>query len=208
MAFQAKSGSPREKWIAALLPTVGIILITFIYTSFFLMPTMQSVDEEYKRSMASAISADVIMKLQVNVAQLREEKEELDNTINSVSDEASAKSVAFEELSPTAKHGAVTALFREYDAAIINDQVVADVSLSKLRSNSIDTLETMVSKKAINFRKLTLTADYVTVVELLEKLPEIEGVIPISIMLDKKKGIDPSDESGLLSPVWTVTLLM
>ena len=45
-------------------------------------------------------------------------------------------------------------------------------------------------------------------VELLEKLPEIEGVIPISIMLDKKKGIDPSDESGLLSPVWTVTLLM
>jgi hypothetical protein len=111
-------------------------------------------------------------------------------------------------LSPTAKHSAVTTLCREHGVAILQDQTVDSIKLPALRNRSIETLQSLVSEEATSFRELTLAGDYSTIVTLLKKLPEVSGVIPVSVTLKKEKVTDSSRDSSSPAVSWTVGLLM
>ena len=129
-------------------------------------------------------------------------------SIRSVEDEVTAKSVAYERSSPTAKHLAVTALFKEYQVALLQDQTAEEIRLPKIRGKSIEILRSLLPEEAINFRELTLTADYLTIITLLKKLPEISGVLPVNITLQKTTKVAASEKPNGPSLVWTITLLM
>lgn len=208
MALQTTSGSSREKWVAAFLPAVAIILITFMYINFSLQPKLAKVEREYNTAIDRAVPTQVVTMLQGEVKKLRNDKIDLSNTIDSVQEEIAVKSVAFEQLSPTAKHSAVTALFKEYEVAILEDQVVKEVMLPTLRNESLQTLRSLVPEKAVNFRELTLTADYSTIVALLRKLPDIAGVVPISLTLTKNDKTSSKIDFAMPKVLWKITLLM
>ena len=208
MALQTTSGSSREKWVAAFLPAVAIILITFMYINFSLQPKLEKVEREYSTAIDRAVPTQVVTMLEGELKKLRNDKIELSNTIESVQEEIAAKSVAFEQLSPTAKHSAVTALFKEYEVAILEDQVVKEVRLPKLRDESLQTLRSLIPEEAVNFRELTLTADYTTIVALLRKLPDIEGVVPVSLTLTKNDKQTSKIDFAMPKVFWKVTLLM
>ncbi len=208
MAIQKKSGSAREKWMAAFLPSVAMILIAFMYINFFMKPEFETAQRKFDAAMGSVVPQAVITELDNKWGQLRDDQTELQDTIKSVEDEVTAKSVAYERLSPTAKHLAVTALFKEYQVAILQDQIVEEIRLPKIRGKSIETLRSLLPEEAINFRELTLTTDYPTIITLLKKLPEISGVLPVNITLQKTTKLASSEKPNAPSPVWTITLLM
>ncbi len=208
MALQTTSGSSREKWVAAFLPAVAIILITFMYINFSLQPKLAKVEREYNTAIDRAVPTQVVTMLQGEVKKLRNDKIDLSNTIDSVQEEIAVKSVAFEQLSPTAKHSAVTALFKEYEVAILEDQVVKELMLPTLRNESLQTLRSLIPEKAVNFRELTLTADYSTIVALLRKLPDIAGVVPISLTLTKNDKTSSKIDFATPKVLWKITLLM
>ena len=208
MALQKKSGSAREKWMAAFLPSVAMILIAFMYINFFMKPDFETVQRKLDAAMGSVVPQAVITELANDWGQLRDDQTELQDTIRSVEDEVTAKSVAYERLSPTAKHLAVTALFKEYQVALLQDQTAEEIRLPKIRGKSIEILRSLLPEEAINFRELTLTADYLTIITLLKKLPEISGVLPVNITLQKTTKVAASEKPNGPSLVWTITLLM
>ena len=62
MALQTTSGSLREKWVAAFLPTAAIILVAFLYFNFSLNPEMKEVEnmicgEKVTGSLAKKLAA-------------------------------------------------------------------------------------------------------------------------------------------------------
>jgi len=208
MAFQATNGSTREKWVAAFLPSIAIVFVTFMYFTFYANSEMEAVERQFNAAVASSIPPSAVDQLNNQWQHLLAEQTALQSTIDAAEAEVTAKSVAFEQLSPTAKHGAVTALFQKYNVAILQDQAASETSLPTLGNKSTEILRSILSKDAIHFRDLTLTADYPTVVALLKNLPEIPGVLPVSIMLEKTKIVASSDAPEGPSAVWTVTLLM
>lgn len=208
MAFQPTSGSQREKWVAALIPAVAILLVAFMYITFYANPELKKVESQFNSAVSGGVTPDIIAKLDWDVKQLRDERTELQRTIRAVDEEVTAKSGAFQTLSPTAKHSAVTALCREHGVAILQDQTVKEIRLPALRQESFEALQSLVPRDAISFRELTLVADYATIVVLLEKLPEIPGVIPVSMTLKKSKVADSSGDSQNPAVSWTVGLLM
>lgn len=208
MAFQTTSGSARERWVAAFLPAVATILIAFTYFFFYLNPAIQAVESDFETTKSEAVIPRVVKELNDELEQLQDDQTELEKTINSADDETVVKSAAFEQLSSTAKHRAVTALFQEFDIAILEDQKVQQINLPSLSSESVKVLKSSINKEAANFRNLTLTADYNTIVTLLRKLPEIQGVLPIAITLEKAKASKKLNDLEKQSAVWTITLLM
>lgn len=208
MAFQATSGSQREKWVGAFIPAVAILLVTFMYFTFYANPEMKKVETKYQSAVSEAVTPDVVAKLDYDANKLREEQTELRRTISSVDEEVASKSGTFGQLTPTAKHSAVTALCREHGVAILLDQSVREISLPPLRKKSVDTLKSLLPKDSTSFRELTLSADYRTMVKLLNKLPDVPGVIPLSVKLQKSKAADYSNDSSTPSVSWTVGLLM
>ena len=208
MAFQTTSGSAREKWVAAFLPTAAIALIAFMYFTFYLNPAIQTVESDYETAESEAVIPRVVKELNDELQQLQDNQTKLENTINSADDETAAKAAAFEQLSPTTKHRAVTALFQEFDVAILQDEKAPQANLPSVSSESVKVLKSNVNKEAANFRDLTLTADYNTIVTLLKKLPEIQGVLPVAITLKKPKASKTLNDSENPSAVWTITLLM
>ncbi len=208
MAFKTTSGSTREKWVAAFLPTMAIILASFMYITFYAGPEAETVERQYKAAMDDVIPMQFVKQLEDELQQLIAEQDEMQSTIGSVEEELTVKSVAFEQLSPTSKHNAVIALLQEYNVAILEDQISRDINLPTLRSDSAKILQSLLPEDAINFRDLKLTADYPTVVELLKKLPEIQGVLPVNVLLEKTKSVASSDEAKSSTAVWTLTVLM
>ncbi len=53
MAFKTTSGSTREKWVAAFLPTMAIILASFMYITFYASPEAETVERQYKAAMSN-----------------------------------------------------------------------------------------------------------------------------------------------------------
>lgn len=213
MALQTTSGSQREKWVAAFLPSVAIFLVAFLYFNFYAIPEMDAVEQKYNDAVAEAVPPFALTKLEEELQQLRDNQKEMEGTIGSVEDEVTAKSMAYRKLSPTAKHGKVTALFQEFDVAILEDQTTREIKVPTLRKNSIEVLQSLLPEEVVNYRNLTLMTDYPTIVALLKKLPEISGVLPINITLKKTKSVPIktapiSEQKEGPSAVWTVTLLM
>ena len=208
MAFQATSGSQREKWVAAFIPAVAILMISFFYFTFFANPELKKVESKFNSAVSGTVTPDVIAKLEWDAKQLRKDRTELKGVISAVNEEVAAKSGAFQKLSPTAKHSAVTELCREHGVAILKDQTVNEIRLPSLRRKSVETLTSLVPRDAIGFRELTVTADYATIVVLLKKLPEVSGVIPVSVKLEKGKVADSLGGSRGPPVSWTVGLLM
>lgn len=208
MAFQATSGSQREKWVGAFIPAAAILLIGFFYINFYAAPELEKVERKFNSTIVGGVGPEVVARLNANAKKLREDQAEMKRMIRSVDDEIAAKSAAFESLNPTAKHSAVTALCRDHDIAILQDQTVKEIRLPPLRRESIETLKSLVSEDAIGFRELTLAANYATVVSLMKKLHKIPGVIPVSVQLKKSKIVDSSRESEQPEVSWTVGLLM
>lgn len=208
MALQISSGSQREKWVAAFIPATAILLVGFLYITFSALPAFNKVEREFKAAVTGGVGLGVVENLQAQAQRLREERAELRRTIRSFDDEVAARSEAFQQLSPTARHGAVIALCREHGVAILQDQTVDSIRLPELRSRSVETLQSLVSEEATSFRELTLAGDYATVVRLLKALPEVPGVIPVSVTLKKSKVADSSGDSPDPAVSWTVGLLM
>ncbi|MEO1523893.1 MAG: hypothetical protein AAFX06_00575 [Planctomycetota bacterium] len=204
MAFQATSGSKREKWVATFIPAVAIFMVAFFYFTFYASPELQKVEGKYNSAVRGTVTPDVIAQLEWNASKLRDEREDLNTMIRSGDEELQAKSQAFRELSPTAKHSAVTALCREQGVAILKDDAVKDLRLPSLRQKSVETLTSLVPPDSIGFRELTVSADYTRIVSLLKELPKIPGVVPVSVKL--KKGKAPPNQSPEIS--WTFGLLM
>lgn len=208
MALQVTSGSQREKWVAAFIPAVGILLIAFLYITFYVLPAFNEAESKFSSAVSGAVGLDLVAELEADAQALRSERIDLQRSIRSVDDEVTAKSEDFLQLSPTAKHGAVTALCREHGVAILQDQTVKEIRLPTLRQESVETLQSLVPKDATSFRELTLAGDYATIVTLLNKLPKVPGVIPVSVKL-KKAGVDDSSgDSPSPAVSWTVGLLM
>jgi hypothetical protein len=211
MAIQVSSGSQREKWVAVFLPATAILLVAFMYITFYALPAFNETEREYNSVVSGGVGPEVVASLQAEADALRREQAQLQRTIRLVDDEVIAKSEGFKQLSPTAKHSAVTALCRKLGVAVVQDQAVNDIRLPTLRSDSIETLQTLISKDATSFRELTLSADYPTIVTLMQELPKVPGVIPISVKLTKKTNSNATDSSGVFSSPavsWTVGLLM
>ncbi|MEE3076921.1 MAG: hypothetical protein VX739_14650, partial [Planctomycetota bacterium] len=60
----------------------------------------------------------------------------------------------------------------------------------------------------IHFRELTLMANYTAIVELLNELPKIPGVVPVRVALDKTNQSESAKDSSGPAVKWIVTLLM
>ncbi|MEL6105038.1 MAG: hypothetical protein AAFU85_03340 [Planctomycetota bacterium] len=204
MAFQATSGSKREKWVATFIPAVAIFMGAFFYFSFYASPELQKVEGKYNSAVRGTVTPDVIAQLEWSANKLRDERDQLNTSIRSGNEELQAKSQAFRELSPTAKHSAVIALCREQGVAILKDDAIKDVRLPHLRQTSVETLASLVPPDSIGFRELTVSANYTRIVALLIKLPEIPGVVPVSVKLEKGKAAP--NASPEIS--WTFGLLM
>ncbi len=208
MALQVTSGSQREKWVAAFIPAVAILLVGFLYITFSALPAFNKTEKEFQAAVGGGLGLNAIEQLEAEAQQLRDEQTELQRTIASFDDEVTAKSAAFQRLSLTAKHSAVTALCREHGVAILQDQTADSIKLPALRNKSVETLQSLVSEEATSFRELTLTGDYATIVTLLKKLPEASGVIPVSVTLKKAKAADSPGDSLNPAVSWTIGLLM
>ncbi|MEL7499750.1 MAG: hypothetical protein AAFN77_19260 [Planctomycetota bacterium] len=211
MALKASSGSPREKWVLTFIPTVAIFMLAFGYIAFFVNPAMKKLQGKYDSAKSSTITPDVIDQLKWQKEQLLKQQIEMQEIVRSVAKEVAAKSEAFQQLSPTEKHSGVMALCREHGVAILQDTTVKNIALPTLRSKSVETLRLLVPKEAIGFRELTLEASYGKIVALLKSLPDIPGVIPVKVQLEKTA----KPESGSVLSVssgtqvsWTVGLLM
>jgi hypothetical protein len=208
MTLQVTSGSQREKWVAAFIPATAILLVSFLYITFFAMPAFNATEKEFNGAVAGVDSLNVVEELETETQQLRDDRTELRRTISSFDDEVTAKAEAFQELSPTAKHSAVTALCRKHGVAVLQDQTVDSIKLPALRNKSVEALKSLVSEEATSFRELTLAGDYATIVTLLKNLPEVSGVIPVSLTLKKVKVINSSGDAPNPAVSWTVGLLM
>ena len=209
MALQTTSGSLREKWVAAFLPTAAIILVAFLYFNFSLNPEMGEVEKEYKAAKAASVSqADIDMR-QSQSEELRNEVDELEKAKKSFETEMEEKKKEFTQRKPTEKHSAVTELFQKYDVAVIQDQLVDEISLPTVSNESIENLKTLQGfQELIHFRELTLMANYTAIVELLNEVPKIPGVIPVRVALDKTNQAESAKESEGPTLKWIVTLLM
>ena len=103
MALQTTSGSLREKWVAAFLPTAAIILVAFLYFNFSLNPEMGEVEKEYKAAKAASVSqADIDMR-QSQSEELRNEVDELEKAKKSFETEMEVKKKEFTQRKPTEK---------------------------------------------------------------------------------------------------------
>lgn len=119
------------------------------------------------------------------------------------------KKKEFTQRKPTEKHSAVTELFQKYDVAVIQDQLVDEISLPTVSNKSIENLKTLEGfQELIHFRELTLMANYTAIVELLNEVPRIPGVIPVRVALDKTNQAESAKESEGPTLKWIVTLLM
>ena len=208
MAVQITSGSQREKWVATAMPATAILLVGFLYISFYAMPAFEKTEKEYNRAIEGGVQPDVVADLDAEAQQLRDDQTELERIISSFDDELTQKSDSFQRLSPTLKHSAVTALCREHGVAVMRDEPVDSIRLSGIRNKSVETLQTLISKEATSFRELTVACDYATIVTLLKKLPEVSGVIPVSVTLKKASISDSLSDSPSSAISWTVGLLM
>ena len=209
MALQTTSGSLREKWVAAFLPTAAIILVAFLYFSFSLNPEMEEVKKEYDAAKAASVSQADIDMLKSQSEELRNEVDELENAKKSFETEMEDKKKDFTQRKPTEKHGAVTELFQRYDVAVIQDQLVDEISLPTVSNKSIENLKTFDGfQELIHFRELTLMANYTAIVELLNELPKIPGVVPVRVALDKTNQSESAKDSSGPAVKWIVTLLM
>ena len=119
--------------------------------------------------------------------QLRNDRDALRDTIRSFDDEVTEKSEAFQQLSPTAKHSAVTALCRQHGVAILQDQSVEAINLPDLRNKSVETLQSLVSKEATSFRELTLACDYTPIVTLLKKFDLQTAGMPVTTSITSEE---------------------
>jgi hypothetical protein len=204
MALQVSSGSQREKWVAALIPATIILLGGFLYITFYALPAFNETEKKFQRIADRSVGLDVVAELEAEAQKLRDDRAELQRTISSFDEEVAKKSESFHQLSPTARHSAVTALCRDHGVAILQDQPVDSLKLPSLRKKSIETLQSLVPEEATSFRELTLSGDYGTIVTLLKKLPKVPGVIPVSVTFKKTK----VDASPSPAASWTVRLLM
>ena len=209
MALQTTSGSLREKWIAAFLPTAAIILVAFLYFNFSLNPEIKEVEKEYDAAKATEVTQAEIDMLKSQSDELRSEVLELEKAKKSFKTEMEDKKKKFTQQKPTEKHGAVTELFQKYDVAVIQDQLVDEISLPTVSNKSIENLKTFDGfQDLIHFRELTLMADYTAIVELLNELPKIPGVVPVRVALDKTNQSESAKDSSGPAVKWIVTLLM
>ncbi len=209
MALQTTSGSLREKWVAAFLPTAAIILVAFLYFNFSLNPEMKEVEKEYNAAKATEVTQAEIDMLKSQSDELRSEVLELETAKKSFETEMEEKKKEFTQQKPTEKHGAVTELFQKYDVAVIQDQLVDEISLPTVSNKSIENLKTFDGfQDLIHFRELTLMADYTAIVELLNELPKIPGVVPVRVALDKTNQSESAKDSSGPAVKWIVTLLM
>ena len=189
------------------MPATAILLVGFLYISFYAMPAFEKTEKEYNRAIEGGVQPDVVADLDAEAQQLRDDQAELQRIISSFDDELTEKSNSFQRLNPTVKHSAVTALCREHGIAVVEDQPVDSIKLSGIRHKSVETLKSLVSKET-SFRELTVACDYATIVTLLKKLPEVSGVIPVSVTLEKATVSDPLIDSRSSAVSWTVGLLM
>ncbi len=208
MDFKTTSGSTREKWVAAFLPAMAIILASFMYITFYARPEAETVEREYNAAINNATPLQFVKQLEDELQQLTAEQKEMQSRVDSVEEELTEKSVAFEQLSPISRHNAVIALLQKYNVALLKDQISRDINLPIFRSDSVEILQSLLPQDTISFRDLRLTADYPTVVELLKKLPEIPGVLPVNVLLEKTKSVATSDEPEDETAVWTLTVLI
>ncbi|MEM7473743.1 MAG: hypothetical protein AAF483_02045 [Planctomycetota bacterium] len=208
MAFQATSGSQREKWVAAFIPGMAILLITFMYVTFFGFPAERDAKRKLTAASSGALGVNELAELEFQATTLRNERTELQETIRLVNEEVKVKSAAFQELTPTGRHNALTALCREHGVAILKDEPVAKLRLPDLRQKSVETLQSLVSKNATGFRELTVAADYSTIVDLLKEIPQVPGVIPVSVKLEKANVNKVWIGSASTEVSWTIGLLM
>ncbi len=208
MAFQAASGSQREKWVATFLPAMGILLVAFMYISFFGYPALNEAENELKSASTGALGVNELAELKFQAKKLRDEQTTLQQTIRLVADEMKTKSAAFRELSPTARHNALTALCREHEVAILRDEPLTSLVLPELRKKSVETLQSLVSADATSFRELTVAANYATIVALLKELPEVPGIIPVSVKMQKANASNSRVGSSGTGVSWTIGLLM
>ena len=204
MALQVSSGSQREKWVAALIPATMILLGGFLYITFYALPAFNETEKKFQRIADRSVGLDVVAELEAEAQKLRDDRAELQRTISSFDEEVAEKSESFQQLSPTARHSAVTALCRDHGVAILQDQPVDSLKLPPLRKKSIETLQSLVPEEATSFRELTLSGDYDTIVTLLRKLPKVPGVIPVSVTFRKTKVVASPGPAAS----WTVGLLM
>ncbi|MEL6898310.1 MAG: hypothetical protein AAFP90_19605, partial [Planctomycetota bacterium] len=207
MAFQTTNGSQRERWVLAFLPAVAIFALAFFYMMFFALPTVARAERDYRNAVTGSVPPGVVDALNQRTRDLAQQQTELRRMMESAEQEVADKARAFQTLSPTAKHAAVTRLIQDQGVAILMDQPVTEVTLPNLRAQSVQTLRSLVPEDSLGFRELTLSGDYATIVLILEKLPEIAGVIPFSITLEKGNLRDASGRATASSVSWKVGLL-
>jgi len=160
MALQVTSGSQREKWVAAFIPAAAILLVGFLYITFYALPAFNETEKEFQGAVGGGVGLNVIADLEAKAQQLRDDRTELQRTISSFDDEVTARSEAFQRLTETSQPNlAATA-----DAAADGQgfrRVAARFPERRIHINAIDSAAALVYGKSVAATTLGKPRGYV-----------------------------------------------
>jgi len=208
MAFQTASGSPRERWIKALLPTAAILLVYVVFVYHGNNQELTDLRTDLKKVSDEAPSDADILTARFKVDDARAKRDKLQDQVEEAQAEIDLSLARFTGGSPTARVLQLDRLCRELSIAVVRQTLTTEVNFSVSRRKSLDTLRKLADQE-ITFRQLDVVAHYGDIVTLLRKLPEsVEGAVPVGIeLLDQHRQGTPAVEASDMR-IWRLYVLM
>ena len=205
--LQPSSGSTRERWIKALLPTAAIVavytLLVIVSSSRELTRLRKELADEQKR----AVTEDVLFQLNSQRVSATRERDRLQDQIESARKSVEQTVEQFAGRSATERMARVGQLCRESSISVLEQKPADQLQLSKLREASLQELRKLVPGDGVRYQQLELFGRYTEMETLLRRLPaEVRGVVPLAIELLEENSESSAVSSGQRR--WRVYLML
>jgi len=208
MAFQASSGSARERWIKALLPAAVIVLIYVLMINLGRGREIKDLRSKLASTQENGTSEAAVAMARQEVLAATRRRDELKAQIEAAQSGIDASLAQFTDGSPATRVLEVDRLCRELSIALVRQTVTTEVDLSRVRRQSLETLRKL-SPGEVTYRQLDVVGRYGDVVTLLKRLPEmIEGAVPLGVELSEGDQSGAQDKEAGGRRMWRVYLLM
>jgi lysozyme family protein len=209
MALLTSSGSPRERWIKALLPAAVIVMVYLALINLGRSREIRALRKDLADEQKRAVSEDTLVTVHTQQLAALKQRDELTQQIEDARRSIDASLQQFGGGSATERMVQIGRLCRELSIRLLRQKPVTDMQVSKVRESSLQTLRKLVRPDAVSYRQLDLVGHYCDVETLLRRLPEtVDGVVPLAIeSLEAETNEDGSPPSSG-ERHWRLSLLM
>lgn len=208
MAFQTSSGSPRERWITALLPALVIVAIYIGLVNLGSGREITKLRSELKSAQEQAVTPDVLFGLHSQQIAADKELDALNQEVAQLRRSIETSVARFGAGSANAQMVRVGQLCRELSISLLAQKPAESVKVSRVRESSLQTLRKLLPAESIGYRQFDLVGKFADMQALLRRLPEeADGVAPLAIELLRTQAEEPGQRQ-VGERHWRLYLLM